>query len=120
MNFDNYKVIKPGDLNHHGNLFGGTLLQWVDEFSWIAASLEFPDYSFVTRSMDKVMFKKSVRQGAILNFNITKCEQGRAYVNYKVIVIVKNQPKTNIIFETVVTFVSVDDNGKIKPFNEAK
>ena len=116
MDFNNYKVIKPEDLNHYGYLFGGKLLQWVDEFSWISASLEFPDYSFVTRSMDNVMFKKSMRQGTILNFNINKCELGRAYVKYKVIVAAKNQPDDSIIFETVVTFVSVDKNGKIKPF----
>ena len=72
MDFNNYKVIKPEDLNHYGYLFGGKLLQWVDELSWISASLEFPDCSFVTRSMDKVMFKKSMRQGTILNFNINR------------------------------------------------
>ena len=116
MDFDNYKVIKPEDLNHYGYLFGGKLLLWVDEFSWIAASLEFPSYSFVTRSMDNVMFKKSVRQGTILNFHISKCNLGKAYVKYKVIVSVKNQPGNEIIFETVVTFVSVDEDGKIKPF----
>jgi len=118
MDFNNFKVIKPEDLNHYGYLFGGKLLLWVDEFSWIAASLEFPCYSFVTRSMNNVMFKKSVRQGTILNFNINKSESGKAYVKYKVIVIVKNQPEENIIFETVVTFVSVDENGKIKPFKK--
>ena len=78
MKFDNYKVIKPEDLNHYGFLFGGKLLQWVDEFSWIAASIEFPKQSFVTLGMDKVEFKRGVRQGAILKFSIEKIEIKKA------------------------------------------
>jgi acyl-CoA hydrolase len=117
MKFENHKVIKPEDLNHYGFLFGGKLLLWVDEFSWIAASLEFPTHSFVTKGMDKVEFKKSVRQGTILAFNIEKSKQGRAYIQYEVNVFIKNDPpnKKEPIFNTVVTFVSVDERGKIKP-----
>ncbi|HBM16853.1 MAG TPA: acyl-CoA thioesterase [Lentisphaeria bacterium] len=117
VRFDNYKVIKPEDLNHYGYLFGGKLLQWVDEFSWIAASIEFPNHSFVTLEMDKVEFRRSVRQGAILQFAIEKIYQGRASVKYQVKVFVKNDPAENHheIFRTNVTFVSVDSNQKIRP-----
>lgn len=117
MNFENHKVIKPEDLNHYGFLFGGKLLQWVDEYSWIAASLEFPEHNFVTKSMDKVEFKKSVRQGTILSFKIDKLKQGKAYVQYEVKVITKNDLDNppDLIFKTSVIFVSVDENGKIRP-----
>ena len=112
--FNNFKVVKPEDLNHYGYLFGGKLLQWIDEYSWIAATLDFPSYSFVTRSMDSVKFKKSVRQGSILSFKIDNYELGKAYVKYKVIVSLEMQAENNIVFETIVTFVSIDKNGKIK------
>ena len=112
--FTNFKVVKPEDLNHYGYLFGGKLLLWIDEYSWIAATLDFPSHNFVTRSMDNVKFKKSVQQGSILTFKIDTYELGKAYVKYKVTVDAKNQSECNAIFETIVTFVSVDKNGKIK------
>ena len=31
MNFYTRKLIKPEDLNSRGTLFGGRLLQWIDE-----------------------------------------------------------------------------------------
>lgn len=121
MNFDNYKVIKPEDLNHYGFLFGGKLLQWVDEFSWIAASIEYPNHSFVTLGMDKVEFKRSVRQGAILQFSIEKSNISKASVKYLVKVFVKNEPGSDHheIFKTIVTFVSVDNNNKIRPIMDS-
>jgi acyl-CoA hydrolase len=117
MKFENHKVVKPEDLNHYGFLFGGKLLQWVDEYSWIAASLEFPNHNFVTKSMDKIEFRKSVRSGAIINFQISKAVQGKAFVKYEVKVFAKHTTENNneLVFNTTVTFVSVDKNGKIKP-----
>jgi hypothetical protein len=37
-----YKLILPEHLNHHGKLFGGNTLKWIDEFAYITASQEFP------------------------------------------------------------------------------
>ena len=116
MDFQNYKVTKPEDLNHYGFLFGGKLLQWVDEFSWIAASLAFPKHQFVTMSMDKVEFRKSVKKGTILRFNINKHKQGNSYIKFKVEMFAycADNIEEELIFNTVVTFVSVNENGKIK------
>jgi acyl-CoA hydrolase len=30
---DNFTIVRPEHLNHHGDLFGGTMLRWIDEFS---------------------------------------------------------------------------------------
>ena len=56
---ENHKLVLPEHLNHYGYLFGGYLLKWVDEYAWIAASLDYPDCNFVTVALDKVEFKKS-------------------------------------------------------------
>ena len=66
-------------LNHHGYLFGGTLLSWVDEFAWIFASLDFPGCSLVTVGMDQVSFKERVENGSILRFNILPCAPGNEF-----------------------------------------
>ena len=47
----NHKLVLPQYLNHYGFLFGGHLLKWVDEYAYIAASMEYPDCDFVSWDM---------------------------------------------------------------------
>lgn len=50
---ESYKLVLPEHLNHYGYLFGGYLLQWVDETAYIAATLDYPGSNFVTVAMDR-------------------------------------------------------------------
>jgi len=110
---ENHKLVLPGNLNHYGYLFGGDLLKWVDEYAWIAASLEFPDCHFVTLCMDKVEFKKSVREGTILKFISEISKKGNTSVQYLVRVYRgNNMPMNELIFSTHVTFVRIDQDGQ--------
>ena len=77
---ENHKLVLPGDLNQDGFLFGGNLLKLVDEYAWIAATLEYPGCIFVTVGMDKVEFKKTVREGVILKFNVERFRAGKTSV----------------------------------------
>jgi len=111
---ENYKLVLPEHLNHYGYLFGGYLLQWVDEAAWICASLEYPACRFVTVAMDKVEFRKSVRQGAILRFEVKKTKTGNTSVHYAVEVF-SDQLRMgggDAIFSTTITFVSLDEQGR--------
>ena len=47
-----HRLVLPEDLNQFGFLFGGRLLSWVDEASWIAASMDYPECQFVTIGME--------------------------------------------------------------------
>lgn len=109
---ENHKLVLPEHLNHYGFLFGGHLLKWVDEFAYIAASMEYPGYNFVTIGMNKVEFKKSVLQGTILKFMVEKTNEGVTSVQYLVHVYRSNNlEESNFIFSTRVTFVRVDEHG---------
>lgn len=108
---ETHRLVLPGDLNHYGFLFGGRLLAWVDEASWIAASLDYPPCQFVTVAMDTVEFHHSVRDGTILRISCVREREGSTSVTYKVTVIDVNAGATPI-FSTRVTFVSVDDAGR--------
>ena len=110
---ENHKLVLPEHLNHYGYLFGGYLLKWVDEYAWIAATLDFPGHNFVTIGLDKVEFKKSVRQGSILRFLVEKIKKGDSSVQYNVNVFCGRGEvgKQDLIFSTNVTFVSVDKHG---------
>jgi acyl-CoA hydrolase len=108
---ETHRLVLPGDLNHYGFLFGGRLLAWIDEASWIAASLAYPHCQFVTVAMDTVEFHHSVRDGTILKISCVLEREGTTSVTYAVTVLderVGHSP----IFSTRVTFVSVDDAGR--------
>ncbi len=109
-----HHLVLPGDLNQYGFLFGGRLLAWVDEASWIAASLDYPHCQFVTVAMDSVEFHHSVRQGTILRIECKRQREGTTSVTYGVEVIDENAGP-HPIFSTGVTFVSVDDAGVKRP-----
>ena len=113
---ENHKLVTPGNLNHYGFLFGGDLLKWVDEYAWIAATLEYPDCNFVTLGMDKVEFRKSVREGTILKFIIKRTKEGSTSVQYLVRVYRGNSMDINdLIFSTSVTYVRIDQNAQKLP-----
>ena len=112
----NHKLVLPQYLNHYGFLFGGHLLKWVDEYAYIAASLEYPSCDFVTIGMDKVEFKQSVREGTILVFVVDKTRQGKTSVQFSVSVYcTKQKAEEDMIFSTKVTCVRIDKDGKKQP-----
>ena len=108
---ETHRLVLPADLNQYGFLFGGRMLAWIDEASWIAASLDYPHCQFVTVAMDTVEFHHSVRDGTILRINCDKLREGTTSVTYAVTVI-DEKAGPHPIFSTHVTFVSVDDSGR--------
>lgn len=114
---EQYKLVLPEHLNHYGYLFGGHMLKWVDEISWIAASLDYPGAQFVTIGMDRVEFRKGVNKGAILRFNVEKTRQGTTSVQYAVKVYADNieNGEEEMVFSTHVSFVNLDASGRKVP-----
>lgn len=109
---ETHRLVLPSDLNHYGFLFGGRLLAWVDEASWIAASMDFPHCQFVTIGMDMVEFRHGVRDGTILGIHCTQSKKGNTSVTYSVEVTDEKHAFSPPIFTTHVTFVSVNDKGE--------
>jgi acyl-CoA hydrolase len=111
---DNYVLVRPEHLNHYGYLFGGMMLKWIDEAAWMAASMDFPGYSLVTVSMDRVVFKHRVENGSILRFRTLPESQGNTSVSYGVVVEADAPGSKDVIdvFETKVKFVAIDGEGR--------
>ncbi|MDP0490115.1 MAG: acyl-CoA thioesterase [Verrucomicrobiota bacterium JB023] len=114
-----HRLVLPGDLNQFGFLFGGRLLAWVDEASWIAASLQFPQCRFVTVAMDEVVFRHSVREGTILEIESILEKTGRTSVTYDVLVRKGRGEGQERIFSTRVSFVNVDSEGEKLALNQS-
>lgn len=112
---ETYALVRPEHLNHHGYLFGGVMLKWIDEFAWMAASLDFPEATFVTVAMNDIDFKKRVENGSILRFDIKNIKKGKSSVTYEVNVFAK-PPSTGAIefhaFSTQITFVNLGKDGR--------
>lgn len=110
---DMFALVRPEFLNHFGNLFGGQLLKWVDEFAWLTATHDFPGAALVTRALDRVEFTEPVRNGAILRFHIRQERLGTTSVTYAVTAFAQpaGERQEQAVFETAVTFVSVGANG---------
>ncbi len=110
-----HKIVLRGHLNDYGNLFGGYLLQWIDEIGYISVSLDFPGQNFVTIGLDNVEFRHSIREGQILRFACEQVRVGNSSVTYQVQVFgeryLHKNPET-VLFETNITFVCVDDKGQ--------
>ncbi len=116
-----YKLVYPEHLNHFGYLFGGHLLKWVDEVSWMAASMEYNGCRFVTIAMDRVEFRKTAKSGAILLLETTREHVGTTSVTYRVDVFrlrIEGGAETEPMFQTRVTLVRVDESGRKQPLPE--
>jgi acyl-CoA hydrolase len=112
---ETHRLVLPEDLNQYGYLFGGRLLSWVDEASWIAVSLDFANCRFVTIAMDEVVFRHSVREGTILTIQSEKFRLGETSATYQVQVFKGRGEEANPIFTTRVTFVNLDESGAKAP-----
>ncbi len=117
---DTFALVRPEHLNHHGYLFGGQLLKWVDEFAWLVASREYPGCTLVTIGMDHIQFQHPVKNGSILRFGILPAGRGRTSATYGIEVFA-DEPggsEEQRVFTTQVTFVRVDAQGCKTPLPE--
>ncbi len=117
---DHYKLIMPEHLNHLGFLYGGNMLKWIDEFAYITANLEYPGHNFLTIALDNVIFRKPVRVGEIVRFAVNCAHLGTTSVQYNVKVygIRYHAKPDEVLFETRITFVSVDEKGRKQPIRK--
>ena len=109
-----HKLILPEFMNEQGVLFGGYLLKWIDEFAYVTASLDFPGNRFVTVSLDNVVFRKPIKTGYILCFDVARDRVGTTSVRYTIKVYNAKDPsmKDELLFETNIVFVNIDEQGK--------
>ncbi|MGX5174864.1 acyl-CoA thioesterase [Aliikangiella sp. IMCC44653] len=109
-----YKLVLPEDMNHQGSLFGGKLLSWIDEVAYMTANLQYPQHRFVTVSLDNVAFKHRIECGEIICFEVHLEKLGKTSLTYAICVTGTREQSKQILFETRITFVSVDSKGQKK------
>lgn len=117
MNFHTRKWVKPEDLNPNGTLFGGRLLQWIDEEVALYAIIQLETPKTVTKFMSEIDFVSSAKKGDIIEIGIEVVGFGNSSITLKSEVRNKITRKTIICIDKIV-MVSLDENGK--PFKHGK
>lgn len=114
MEFRTRKIVTPRDLNPHGTLFGGRVLQWIDEEAFIYASCQLNTTSLVTKLMSAVDFVSSGRVGDIVEIGCEVLEIGTTSIT--VSCQVRNKETGAVITEVErIVFVNVDKSGRPTP-----
>ena len=110
MKFHTRKWIKPEDLNPNGTLFGGRLLQWIDEEVALYAIIQLEIPKTVTKFMSEIDFVSSAKQGDIIEIGIEVVKFGNSSITLNCEVRNKITQKTIIAIDKII-MVSLDEKG---------
>jgi acyl-CoA hydrolase len=119
MNFHTRKWVKPEDLNPNGTLFGGRLLEWIDEEAALYTIVQLENRHIVTKFMSEINFIQAPVQGDIIEMGIEVVAFGRSSITLRCEVRNKlNQQKVLEIDRIVM--VNLGDDGKPTPHGKTQ
>lgn len=119
MRFHTRKWVKPEDLNPNGTLFGGRLLEWVDEEAGLYAIVQLNNKSVVTKYISDINFIHASHQGDIIEIGLDVVKFGRTSLTLRCEVRNMMTRKPIISIENI-TMVNLDGDGKPKPHGKTK
>ena len=119
MNYHTRKWIKPEDLNANHTLFGGKLLQWIDEEAALYSIIQLENPRTVTKYISEINFVNSAKQGDIIEIGIEVANFGRTSITLSCEVRNKMTHQTIITIDKIV-FVSLDENGNPQPHGKTE
>jgi acyl-CoA hydrolase len=111
MRFLSRKLVQPNDLNANNTLFGGKLLQWVDEEAGIYAAVETNHKRVVTKTISTINFISPAFQGDVVEIGVALKRVGNTSITLEVLVRDLTTQKTIVGIDELV-FVCVDETGR--------
>ena len=114
MKYFTRKMIAQKDLNSNGTLFGGRVLDWIDEEAYIYCSCQLDNDRVVTRSMSNIDFLHSAVRGDIIEIGMETVNLGNTSITIKCDVRNKRTEKTITSVDKIV-FVNLGPDGKPAP-----
>jgi acyl-CoA thioesterase YciA len=112
--------VKKSDLGFHGNLFGGTLLKFIDSAA-AGYSMQLCDTPrMVTVSIDKCFFEKPAKEGQLLKIYGYPTKLGTTSIALYMEARAHNVYTGNqiVVLKTNIRFVRIDEEGNPIPINE--
>ncbi len=114
-----FKVVFPNITNHHNTMFGGTVMEMMDEVAFMTAT-RFARKSFVTVSCDRIDFKKPIPADTLVELigKVKYVGNSSLKVNVEVFVEEMYEEKREKAVSGDFTLVALDENKKpVKIFN---
>lgn len=119
MNFNTRKWVKPEDLNPNNNLFGGRLLQWIDEEAALYTMIQLENKKIATKYMSEINFISSAQQGDIVELGIQVEKFGNTSITLSCVARNKMSRK-NILTIDNITMVNLGEDGRPQPHGKTK
>jgi acyl-CoA thioesterase YciA len=119
MNFHTRKWVKPEDLNPNSTLFGGRLLQWIDEEAALYAVIQLENPHVVTKFISEINFISAPKQGDIIEIGILATHFGNTSLTMRCEVRNKLTWEPILTIERIV-FVNVNAEGKPTPHGKTE
>lgn len=119
MNYHTRKWVKPEDLNPNHSLFGGRLLQWIDEEAALYAIIQLENTKVVTKFISEINFVSSAKQGDIIEIGIEATHFGSSSVTLRCDVRNKMTHQTIITVDKIV-MVNLDSEGNPAPHGKTQ
>jgi len=109
-------IVLPPDTNHHGTMFGGKVMAYIDDLAAISAT-RHARMPVVTASTDSVDFLHPVRNGesVCLESFVTWTHKTSIEVFVKVVAEDMLSGERNVCTTAFLTFVAVDKEGNPQP-----
>lgn len=107
MHYLSRRLVMPNDLNFAGSLFGGRILEWIDEEAYVFASSQLTKRSLVTKLIGEISFEASAFNGDIVEFGLAVKSVGRTSVTIRCVVRNKRTLQTICVADEIV-FVYID------------
>ncbi|MBE0639039.1 MAG: acyl-CoA thioesterase [Bacteroidales bacterium] len=108
------KICKTSDIGIHNNLFGGTMLSWMDEAAGTMAAEMACTPNMITLKMDEVLFKKPVKVSDHIRIYGELLHVGTSSLTLSIIAkkfCFKKQAEETVC-STKMHFVNIDENGR--------
>lgn len=108
------KWVTPVDLNPNDCLFGGRLLQWIDEEAALFLSLQLGSRRIATKFISSIDFLAAPKRGDIVEINFSVTHVGNTSINLSCRVI--NKITSALILQIgKIVFVNIGADGKPEP-----
>jgi acyl-CoA hydrolase len=109
------RLIMPSDLNAANRLFGGRLLEWVDEIASLFCMTQLCRKQIVTKKISEVIFNEPADQGDVLEFLCRVKDAGRSSITIECLAVTKvisAHEVSRLIVACDLVFVAIGADGR--------
>ena len=104
-------LVRPLHINHYGRLFGGQLLEWIDEIAGIVA-IRHSNAIVTTAAIDNLQFKAPAFEGDLIVLEGRITYVGRTSMEVRVDTYIETiQGDRVMINKAYIDMVAIDQNG---------